>query len=317
MKTTPLIVLLALSCSHPALCQLAQLHPELCGTPNAVVALPPAISAMRATGYDLNIFLRSGAPGIPIPGPLDVEEVCPLPDGRLVVFGNMMTGKSFSIVDPAKPSTIDTVWGYDPLLSPDQKWIVFRKFFPRQTDEPASDEYLRYDLSRTPAQNRSPGVGLDWTEEVGTAIYPLGWKNELADNIGAPEDQQHHHLSTFFWAPDSRALVFADVNQGKRSVVLITIDEKGATTASVSPFPDSMECDDPAAAAKGKKAQPTGLRHVEFAPQQGPDRLMFVDFEADGCAPKTQQLHTDSFQPAKTEPRVLEPPTRKTIKHQQ
>jgi len=311
MKNTLYAVLLALLCSGPAICQLAQLHPELCGTPNGVIALPQGISVTG--GPEIELFIRLGAPALKIQGPYEIDEVCPLSDGRLVVFGNMSNGSSFSIVDPTKPSLVDTVWAYGPVLSPDEKWIVFRKFYPRTTDLPASDEYLRYDLSKSPMQNRSPGDTIDDQFDVGTAIYPLGWNNELVDNIGAPESQQHWHQSNFFWAADSRAVLFADRLMEERNIVLVTIDEKGATAASVFPIPGGMECADPSAAAKGKEAQPTRLRRIEFGPQEGPDRMISIDFEADGCAPKTLQLHSDSFQPAKTEPRVVERPTRKAV----
>jgi hypothetical protein len=168
----------------------------------------------------------------------------------------------------------------------------------------------RYDLSRSPAQNRSPG-DRDPDDDVGTAIYPPGWKNEMGDVYDAPEDQMHFSLSPFFWAPDSRAVVFADANQKQNFVVFIAFDESGGATASVYPFPASLECDDPTAAANGQKAQPNGLRSVEILPRQGADRSMFIGFEADGCIPKPVQLHSDSFKPARTEARVVLPPTHK------
>jgi hypothetical protein len=226
----------------------------------------------------------------------------------------MMNGMSFSVVDPAAPSVLDTVLAYDPVLSPDGRWIVFRKFYPRQTELPASDEYLLYDLSVSSARNRRSSRDRDDDIDVGTSIYPVGWKNEFGDNVGAPEAQQHWHESAFFWSPDSRSILFADRNQGKDVLVLISIDRNGTATASVSPFPGGLDCDDPRASAKGRTAKPTGLRQVVFGPQTGGDRLLFVDFEGEVCLPKTQQIHSDEFKPAQLEIRPPNAPGRKSVK---
>src|ERR1035438_7516134 len=108
MRTAPIVSLLALLCSGPALCQLPQLHPELCGTPNGAISLPSEISATKGAGLEVDVSLRRGAPSVRVPDVYEVEEVCPLRDGRFVVFGNMMSGMSFSIVEPANPLPVDT-----------------------------------------------------------------------------------------------------------------------------------------------------------------------------------------------------------------
>ncbi len=174
-----------------------------------------------------------------------------------------------------------------------------------------SAEYLLYDLSRSPSQNRSARVGLEESVDVGTAIYPVGWMNESGDNIGAPEIQRHGLLSRFFWAQDSGAIVFADIlTQSKPDIVLVTVDRKATATASVSPFPDTVLCENP----DRTTVQPTSLRKVGFGPEQGKDRIVLVDFEASGCVPKTLQITQDRFRPAAVEPRIFQNPTRRAIK---
>jgi hypothetical protein len=119
----------------------------LCGTPNGAISLPPQMSAIAGIGGEVQLFFNNGAQSIQILGPDEVEEVCPLSDGRLVVFGSAARsgGRIFSIVDPTKPSLLDKVLGYDARLSPDQKWIVFRKFHVFNADLPFSDAYaLRF-----------------------------------------------------------------------------------------------------------------------------------------------------------------------------
>ena len=324
MKTRLTILLLA-GCSVPGFSQngfheVSQRTPELCGKTGGTVPLPNGFSATFGNSGGPTISVRNGAPAIPLKYPLyQIEEVCPLSGGRLVVFGEVVgNGSSFHIVDTASTSLLDTVLTLYPSTSPDQRWIVYNKFVPRSTELPPSSEYLLYYLSKSPVQNRAPGVSLDDTVDVGAPIYPSGWKNESGDNIGAPTNQRHSHLpggeAGFFWAPDSKAIVFADSHLGKSYIVLITLDEKDATTASVYPFADTMDCADTSATARGMQAEQTRLGHVEFGPQQGADRILFVDFQARGCNPKAIQLHRDSFQPSKSEARVLETPARKALK---
>jgi hypothetical protein len=242
--------------------------------------------------------------------PYEITEVCALADGRLVIFGDAGYGANLSLVDEAHSQYLDTFLAHYALMSPDRRWIVYEKFYPRSTELPSSSEYLLYDLAKSPADNRAPGAGLAENTDMGAAIYPVGWKNESGDNIGAPENQQHGFIAPFFWASDSNAILFADGFMGKRNFVLVTIDEDAHTTASVYPFPEAAECGD----GSGRTLQPSGIRHVEFGPPEGSDRVMSIDVAGNGCTPKTLQIRADDFKPAKREGRVIPKPTRKTIK---
>jgi hypothetical protein len=314
MKRTPLIVLLALSFSGTVIGQLPQRRPDFCGTPGVLVPLPRNVSAISypEKGYS-DLFVRDGATAVRLDTDEVIDQVCELPEDRIVVFGNSGAyGTNISIVDMEKAVLVDTFLVYDPRLSPNRRWIAYRKFYPRQSDLRPSDEYLLYDLSKSPHQNRpSEPFSLGPNDmDVGSPIYPLGWKNESGDNLGAPDGQRHGHKSPFFWAPDSRAIVFTDIFQeDKADVVLVTINDEGATTASIYPY-SAMECKGEDAKAMSKQAQPA----VEFGPQQGTDLPIFLKFQSAGCTPMTLQLRRDSFRPAKRENRVIEKPTHKTIK---
>jgi hypothetical protein len=281
MNRTPLVVFLAMSFSRLANGQLPQSHPDFCGMPGALVPVPPNVSAVSypEKGYS-DLFIRSD-PAIRLDMDGEIDQACELPLHRIIVFGNSGAyGTKISIVDIEKPALIDTFLVYDPILSPDRRWIVYRKFFPRQTDLLSSDEYLLYDLSKNPAQNRpTEPFSLDRLDtDVGTPIYPPGWKNEPSENIGVPDGQRHGHKSSFFWSPDSRAIVFTDIFQeGEPDVVLIAINEKGATAAFVHPY-NAMECKGEDASAMGQQAQPA----VAFGPQQETDLLIFVKFQSPG-----------------------------------
>jgi hypothetical protein len=314
MKRTALVVLLVASFSGTAVGQVLQRRPDFCGLAGMAVPLPRGVSAISypQKGYS-DLLVGDGAPAVRLDMDEVIDQVCEVPDHRIVVFGSAGPyGTNISIVDTEKAALVDTFLVHDPVLSPNGRWIVYRKFFPRQTDLPTSDEYLLYDLSKTPAQDRpSEPFSLDRLDtDVGTAIYPLGWKNEPGDNIGAPEEQRHGHMSPSFWAPDSKAIVFADtLHEGKPDIVLIAIDDRGATTAATYPY-SLLECKGDEAVARGKQAQPS----IEFGPQQGSDLPILMKFESAGCAPMTLQLRRESFRPAKGEDRIVEKPTRKTVK---
>lgn len=314
MKKIRFVFVFTLLLSGTAVGQLLQRRPDFCGAPGALVPLPRNVSAVSypEKGYS-DLSVREGAPPVRLDMDEVIDQVCELPGNRIAVFGNSGAyGTNISIVDTQKAALVDTFLVYDPILSPNKRWLVYRKFFPRQTDLPPSDEYLLYDLSRSPAQNRpSEPFSLDRLDtDVGTPIYPVGWKNEPGDNIGAPESQRHAHVSPFFWSPDSRAVVFADmIQEGRPDVVLVMIDDKGGTTASVYPY-IPMVCTGEEAIARGRQAQPL----IVFGPPQGADLSVSIDFQSAGCKPVRLRLRRDDFRPAKGENRVIEKPTRKTIK---
>jgi hypothetical protein len=316
MKNT-ILILIALLPVFPSFGQISQNHPELCGKPDSAIPIPPNVSAIvdRWEGHaDLAFGTGGSAAKISLPGVVDeIEEVCLLPNGRFIVFGT--AGDSLynvNIIDPASAVLLDSFYGFTPGMSPNQRWLAYRKFYPRHTELQVSDEYLLYDLSKTAAQNRPPGIGLDDHEDVGLAIFPLGQKNVSGDHIGLPEDQRHETRSwSFLWAPDSRAVVFADSCQGKLSIVLVRVDEGRNTTALVHPISVAEIC--------GPAAQEANLPSLDIPDsrveaEQGGDRLIHLSFQTGmipGCEPKRLELRASAFQPVRAEVHVE--PNRKGI----
>jgi hypothetical protein len=145
--------------------------------------------------------------------------------------------------------------------------------------------------------------------DVGKAIFPVGQKNLDGDHIGVPENQQHGMGSeSFYWAPDSKAVIFGDLLQGKLSVVLVSLDADGNTTATVHSISLSDVC--------GTATNGGDLNHFESAEvgsDQGGDRLIRVRFNNPTCTPKTLEFRMSDFQLAKAEVHVLEKPKRKAI----
>lgn len=297
----------------PLFGQIEQLHPELCGKPDQVIAAPSNISIVldRSLGSgDLYIKGTSLTTKISIPGVIDdVDQVCPLSDGRFVFFGGTYNSSNIIVVDNKTASLVDAFYGFDPLMSGDQRWIVYRKFYPIHTEEPTSEEYLLYDLTKTPAEQRPPGMPRNDDTDVGTPIFPLGATNSLADNIGLAPNQQHRFGSKrFYWAPNSRAILFGDRVQGKFSIVLVRLDDKGNATTLVHPVPLTEVC-----ARETIAGGPVLLsidQPVTWA-NEGTDRSMRVTVSTSesACAPKTLELHVEDFRPA--EPEIHVSPKRK------
>jgi hypothetical protein len=128
----------------------------------------------------------------------------------------------------------------------------------------------------------------------------------MADNVGLPESQQHQSASeSFYWAPDSQAIVFGDRVQNTISIVLVQLDLNGKSTASVHPVSISDVCREKAI------DDPFHIESGEVEREQGGDRLVrFKFFSTDGvCVPKTLELHSDAFHSVR--PEIHVPPKRK------
>ena len=89
MKGALLAVLLASLCPSSAICQSLQLHPELCGAAGSAISPPPGFSAVvDREKFAVKFFFRDGVATLEAQAFLnEIEEICPLPNGRVVVFG--------------------------------------------------------------------------------------------------------------------------------------------------------------------------------------------------------------------------------------
>lgn len=285
--------------------QIAQSHPEYCGIPGGLNPTLPNISAtIDQEGYAVLYTDRGdSATGIRLDiGTLPISisqiaEVCPLADGRLVVFADYGATYIY-IIDTKKPSRVDSFAAWDAAISPDQRWITFVKIYPLHGVE-GSNEFMIYDLRRSPAQNRPEGIEGD--TDVGRVIYPPGQLDFPGSNIGLPKDQQHLGGRGLYWSSDSRALLFEDTVASGPGIALVTLDEKGTPSAFRYPLTRVETCG---------RDLPTTVSHMwkleraEIGAEVAGNRTITLDIGVWGdnrCGPHILQLRKDDFQPATKE----------------
>jgi hypothetical protein len=301
------LAILSLTFALPALWgQIAQSRPEYCGIPGGVNPALPDLSANIDQEGQAVLYIGRGdsVPGIPLtlgglPSSISgIAEVCPLSDGRLVVFGDY-GGTAVYIAERTKPSVVDSFAAYHPVISPDQRWIAYVKAYPLHGVE-GSDEYMIYDLTKTPAQNRPDGDANNSTD-VGRVVFPPGHENFPGSNTQLPEDQRHLGGNRLYWSSDSRAILFEDRTASDRGIVLVTLDEKGTPTPSRHTLTLAEIC----GRNIGSGSLHTWrLERAEIGPDVTGSRAILVDLVSFGdnrCTPHVVQLHREDFQPSKTE----------------
>ena len=324
MKTIILTVSFAISLC-PVWAQITQSHPEYCGIPGGVNPPSPNVSATlnRSAGH-ATLYIGQGS-AVELPGLIsEISEVCPLSDGRLVVFGEIPRyegiAENIFVVDTTKNSLVDSFWVYHSVLSPDQRWIAYTKFAPFYVE--ASTEIMLYDLSKTPAQNR-PKDDDSWNKidpeiDVGTPIFPPGHENFALSNIFRSGDHQIvHTVGTLYWSPDSRAIVFKDVVANDPGIALVTLDQNGAASVFRHALTEADICGSgpggglgaatkSVSAAVGSANRMWQLDRADF----GPSGAIVLDVSSSsgaGCGPHVLQLRQDDFQPATPELHVKPP----------
>ena len=195
-----------------------------------------------AEGWKLGLTVRSkgsAAHYIPLPHEIaQVNEIRRVSSRKAFIVG-MLNGDAwaFAVLDLGRYQIVDTVWCYDPVVSPDGTYIAFIKFFPTHFAYEVEDHYMIYDLKLSAAQNRSSkSYGVSDKINVGLPAYPPHMQNAPGDNTSVPQERAHFIASQgFFWRPDSGGYAFADRYQGRLSLISVQMaNNPGSVGASVS-----------------------------------------------------------------------------------
>lgn len=285
--------------ANSALGQVAQDKPELCGGGDRSVPLPADIAA---TPGDSGIFstLLVTAAGSSVPAHIQVEmgsveEVCPISPDKLLVFGNSNPATSIAIIDRNAAKLLDSFSAYDPVISPNQHWLVLRDFYPPQSELPASEEYLLYDLTKDKAANHLPGID-PYVEASGRVIYPLVPDGRPFMHAGLPKNQTHSFSSrSFFWSSDSQAIIFVDQYRDSLWAVLVNVNG-----SEVHTFVHRINAPEPCEqGSQGDISAATlTLAKASFGAGQNGNRTIELQFQSSdygACRPKELILYPSDF----------------------
>jgi hypothetical protein len=289
--------------------QITQSHPEFCGLANGANPPLPDLSATIDRDGNAVLYLGRTSTGISLTDSvIEIAEVCPLSDGRLAIFADYGATQVF-IIDAAKKALVDTFAAYHPVISPNQRWIAFKKIYPLHGVD-GSDQYMLYDLAKPAAENRPDGNAKDKTS-VGTVIFPPGHENYPGSNIDLPESQHHSGGTRIYWAPDSRSIAFVDNTQEGPGVALVMVDDKGTPSAFRHALTPAEMCGRDAASADSINW------HLSGAGLGSARGELALDIDASGgldCVSHTVQLQKAAFEGAKTEVNRKPIPTRGIVK---
>lgn len=274
--------------------QVFQNSPELCGSSDGrSVHMPDGLSINVSPGQGTAILTTSRGAALRLPGVREeITQVCVLPDNRLLLFGRAVGAYNVVIIDRALTRVLDSFYAYDPKVSPDQRWIVSRAFYPPQSDVTFSDEYVLYDLEpQVHTERMAPSQASKFDPE--TVIYPVIDGHRKAGRTALPPEQTHQFCSEeFYWSSDSRFLGFADCVKDSMSLVVTDVQQRETFVHKLSSIPNCSQNTTGASSAS---------KVTEMVVDPGGN--MTVRFSADrSCIPGELILGPSDFTPARREP---------------
>jgi hypothetical protein len=160
-----------------------------------------------------------------------------------------------------------------------------------------SDEYLLYDLTKSATENELSGAD---NGDEGRVMYPVVPGGGIPVNrLGLPDSQFHRFEAGFYWAPDSKSLVFADKLLLQWSIVLVRIGVKDEITAYVRPITVPEVCPPPSAGIEPYIV----LSHVDLLPAADGSLNVVAQFGPAGkaCGSTTLVFASSEFRLAEIE----------------
>lgn len=262
--------------------QILQSRPELCGNkgyvavPTGLVAKDGKLLLTAGSSRDFEIDILSGS---------TVHQVCPLSSDRMLIFVQASQGGSYEvfIINTRTGVTFERFRTFNPSVSPNGRWLIYQVFYAHPPDP--SDEYILYDLAKSPEENTMPGRKRNWEDIRGRTVYPAVVDGKPFHNVGLPPSQRHSRASgDFSWSADSKAVAFADRMVTGTSLVLIDVRH---------PIPTARTFQ--------LKGRPFAIVSMDLQ-----SRFLIITYKFDyfSIAPplKTMTVQLDDFKPAPFEP---------------
>lgn len=156
---------------------------------------------------------------------------------RAVLLAELSAGARYVGIIAIKPAQmIDSFWTSGRLaLSPNNRYVLFVRFYPAHGADNYDDQYRLYDVLGTrssnwpkrPAQDAPPTEPVNYDESLaGMPVYPLKADEVNRENTNVPDGQEHQSASEFHWSDDSSKVLFADV-QGRIITLVVVYPSMG------------------------------------------------------------------------------------------
>ncbi len=195
---------------------------------------------LDASTKDWSIVVQQGsnpAERVPLPDSLVLEQVYAIhraPQNHAVLLADLSAGAQFvGIIGTSPAKLLDSFWSSaTPSLSPDNHYVLFVRFYPMHGADNYDDQYRLYDVLGTrssnwpdrPAQDGPPNLPANYDDTLaGVPVYPLKAGELGRDNTNVEDGQVHQKASKFIWSVDSSKVVFADVQGGVISLVVVSM----------------------------------------------------------------------------------------------
>jgi hypothetical protein len=176
-------------------------------------------------------------------------------------------------------------------LSPNNRYVIFVRFYPLHGADNYDDQYRLYDVLGTrasnwpkrPAGDGSPTEPINYDDTLaGVPIYSLKAGEVDRVNTNVPEGTEHEGGTDFLWSADSSKAVFSDSQAKVITLVLVTVPVggKGGPITLVHPLigsenicQDKGECDATNVQSLTWNGDAVNVR-VRFHPEHEKDREM-------------------------------------------
>lgn len=281
--------------------QILQNRPELCGNPGRAVPLPEGTVFETADGLPANFTLKlkdGGSKTVVLRIASSVLQVCPIAGDRLLVFGYVgRDGPWVTILSRIDGREIDTIASRNPMVSPDQHWLIYRDFYPASATL-VDEAYLLYDLTKDEAGNRPPKLDRRLPRSNGRQVYPVTTDHFAGRSDEMPEPAHGFVSDSFYWSPDSRFVAFGDGTPANpKSIILVKVGEADLTTY-VHTVKEGEIC-----ASRGDLRgvlRGATLHNVEFFSAKAPLPDVWATFSGIRCD-EPLRLHSEDFKKADIE----------------
>lgn len=153
-----------------------------------------------------------------------VDEIHVVHESRVVVIGRILANTCIiNLIDLSTGALLDSIWCFRPAVSPDRRLVAYVKVYPAHFVQGESAQYLLYDLTATPAANKTDPHRTSDHINVGLPIFPEGSANAPGDNTGVAEEHRHWMASVGFSWVDNTTLAFADGHRGMNRLVVVSL----------------------------------------------------------------------------------------------